>query len=536
MLWCVQDYVWSGITMGMGLESTSAEVTALWPGLDSAINSLIPLENVHRAFPLHSSHGDDLPYLPHRSLDPGAGAITTYRAAQTIVKKAIPPGGELFKSYGDDWFVTRPHYFDDGFPLTSSFPKAQAILAKFQAFDFPPLYDVILEIRETWKASSRVLNALPLSKEDLMLALEEDITQIYQKNATRTLEWLRINGSCVDHIVHKPSTIAGAGEGAFAKRRLPKGTIITGTPLITIADESLLNLYTVPEEDDDASASDEHDGRQRHLKHVIYNYCFGHESTSLLLFPYAAVGALFINHGSGRKTNVRVRWAKPGELRHNDSWFKVSPDRLSDRISEPQLGIEYIAIRDIEEGEELLLDYGDKWDKAWKEHVANWRPSELGSIASDWNQGSSPVRTKDEELRNPYPSSINVRCHVDLLKEEEKWTGQWSRYGGHPDEYFDVYGLPCEVLERSPDNSSYKVAIATDKFTFLPVPHSEFNSDCKFVRHKVPRKAIFFLDAPHKSDLYLENAFRFSVQLPDEMVPQAWRNKHYSKQNDHAEL
>ena len=523
--------------MGMGRESTNAEVTTLWPGLDCAINSLIPLENVHRAFPLHSSHGDDLPYLPHRSVDPGAGAMTTYRAAQTIVKKAIPSGGELFKSYGDNWFITRPHYFDKGFPLTSSFPKAQAILAKFQAFDFPPLYEVMLEIREAWKTSSRVLNALPLNKEDLMLALEEDITQIYQKNATRPLEWLRTHGTCVDHIVHKPSTIPGAGEGAFAKRRLPKGSIITGTPLITIADESLLDLYTEPEDDDDdASSSQEREGRQPYLKQVVYNYCFGHESTSLLFFPYAAIGALFINHGGGENANVRVRWAKPGVLRHNHSWFELNPDQISELVSEPQLGIEYVAIRDIEEGEELFLDYGDKWDKAWKDHIESWRPPLDGSTASDWNQAYRHLRTKEEEMHNPYPSSIDVRCHVDLLKHEAEWTGQWSRYGGHPDEYLDVYGLPCEILERSPDNSSYKVAIATDSFTFLPVPNSKFKSDGKLICHNVPRKAIFFLDAPHKSDLFLENPFRFSVQVPDEMLPQAWRNKVYSKGIDHNEL
>lgn len=95
-----EDYVWDGITMGMGMESDAGfdAVTALWPGLDCAINCLIPLENVHRSFPQHNSHGDDLPYMPHRARDPGAGAVTTYRSAiQTVVKRDVPAGGELFK-------------------------------------------------------------------------------------------------------------------------------------------------------------------------------------------------------------------------------------------------------------------------------------------------------------------------------------------------------------------------------------------------------------------------------------------------------
>jgi hypothetical protein len=248
-----------------------------------------------------------------------------------------------------------------------------------------------------------------------------------------------------------------------------------------------------------------------------------------LVFPYAAVGALFINHGSGQKTNVKVQWAKPGELRHDPSLFELRPDQWNANFLGPHLGIEYIALADIEEGEELFLDYGDSWDKAWKDHVKNWRPPEDATIAADWNKAfADPVRTKEEELTNPYPGSIDLRCHVDLLKNETEWTKEWSRYGGHPqDEYLEVYGLPCEILERSADNSTYNVAVGTDAFTFLPIPQSQFNADGKLIRYNVPRKAIFFLDAPHKSDLYLKNAFRFTVQLPDEMVPDLWRDKRH---------
>jgi hypothetical protein len=98
-----EDYVWDGVTMGMGNECEE-QVTALWPGLDCAVNCNIPLENVERAFPMHPSHGSSL-NQPHRSKDPGAGALTTYRAGTTTVKRDIPAGGELFKFYGDQWCV-----------------------------------------------------------------------------------------------------------------------------------------------------------------------------------------------------------------------------------------------------------------------------------------------------------------------------------------------------------------------------------------------------------------------------------------------
>lgn len=94
------NYVWDGATMGMGMETgEQGEMTALWPGMDCAINCMIPLENVKRAFPRHNSHQDTElnDYMPHRSKDPAAGAVTTYRSGNTIVTREIPAGGELFK-------------------------------------------------------------------------------------------------------------------------------------------------------------------------------------------------------------------------------------------------------------------------------------------------------------------------------------------------------------------------------------------------------------------------------------------------------
>jgi hypothetical protein len=516
--------VWDGKGMGMGLESLEWEVTAVWPGIYCVVNSLIPLENVNIAIPLHSSHGDDLPYMPHSSIDPGAGAITPYRAAPTIVKREIPAGGELFKNYGDTWFVTREDIFGANVPLSESFDEAQDLLYRYDDLDFSPLYDTILGIREVYKNSSRVLNALPLNEDDLRLALEEDIGQIYQKNATRSLEWLRKQGTCVDHIVHMPSTIAGAGEGAFAKRRLPNGTVITGSPLWTIENEHYFDLAGLFTDNDDGGVGE---SNRSHRKQILYNYCFGHDEIDLLFAPYAAFGALFINHGSGQKANVGVQWAKPGTLRHDPSLFELSPHQVVEKIKlGPQLGIEYIALNDIEKGEELFLDYGKKWEDAWDTHVKNWRPVKGATIASDWNRAFvEPVRTKDEELRNPYPASIVVRCHTGLLFEEESTWTQWEliRYGNYGVECLDVYGLPCEILERSPNNSTYKVSINTDKLMMLDVPESLYNSDGEIVLDNVPREAIFFLDAPHQSDLFLENAFRFTIQLPDEMVPEAWK-------------
>ena len=85
------DYVWEGSIMGMGLEVLTSQVSALWPGMDCAINCNTPLTNVKRAFPTYSTLDLD------RSKHPTAGAMTPYRKGITKVSKDIPAGGELFK-------------------------------------------------------------------------------------------------------------------------------------------------------------------------------------------------------------------------------------------------------------------------------------------------------------------------------------------------------------------------------------------------------------------------------------------------------
>ena len=409
--------------------------------------------------------------------------------------------------------------------MSNNFPQAQYLLKTFaEKLKFPPLYDMMLELRNTWK-TSRTLNVLPITKEDIDLALENDVTHIYQKNATRSIEWLQQHGTCIDHIVHRASTIQGAGEGAFAKRALPQGTVVTGSPLLIIHSETFMDMV-------DWYFNEETGQWEKppppYHKQIMYNYCLGHEDSTILLFPYGAVGANYINHNASM-TNIKIQWAEHGKLRHDEAFFKVSPDDMAHAA--PNLGIEYVALRDIAEGEELFLDYGATWDLAWQRHVEQWTPPppEVSTIASDWNErAEEPIRTRLEQARNPYPNTIELRCHSTLLDPRWKEVDSpeiWRRYPNKTgvDEYHYVYGAPCTVLDRSADNSTYKVAIFVDTLTWADLPEEAGEDGLRL--EGVPREAFFFLDATYKSDLYLEGAFRHHIRIPDEMMPDAWRNK-----------
>jgi SET domain-containing protein len=47
---------------------------------------------------------------------------------------------------------------------------------------------------------------------------------------------------------------------------------------------------------------------------------------------------------------------------------------------QPQLAWDFVALRDIDQGEELLLDYGDEWVVSWEKHVDAWQTKWLEKI------------------------------------------------------------------------------------------------------------------------------------------------------------
>jgi hypothetical protein len=259
-------------------------------------------------------------------------------------------------------------------------------------------------------------------------------------------------------------------------------------------------------------------------KQVLVNYCLGHKDSSILLFPYGS-GVHYVNHGNNSsKANVIMQWAEHGTSGHNEAWLDMKPEEMTN-IWETNLGVDYVTTQDIYEGEELFLDYGLNWEEAWQQHVENWEPEEEETTARDWNFNlrDESIRTQQEQQDNPYPKTVEIRCHVHLTETdwEEHATG-WDRYVRSGVEYKMVYGLPCKILERSFDNNTYTVDLLVDRLTYAKVPYDfQYNHE----RTGVPKDAIFFIDAKFESDLYLKNSFRYNIGIPEYMMPKAWKNK-----------
>ena len=103
-------------------------------------------------------------------------------------------------------------------------------------------------------------------------------------------------------------------------------------------------------------------------KQLLLNYCYGHPDTTLILCPYGS-GVNFINHartgGSGESTkqkknheaNVKIVWSQHGTTNQDDTWFTKDPSEMKIDYN-TKVAFDYIATKDIQEGDEILLDYG----------------------------------------------------------------------------------------------------------------------------------------------------------------------------------
>ena len=208
------DYVWDGVSMGMRLELFDVnDISAFWPGIDAMVNSHAGLQNLEKATPMYDPAG------VHRARHHSAGSSSPYDAARAgsgKVIREIPAGAELFKSYGDNWFLQRTWLGQ--IPLSENYQRALELAGNIYAgceeyrCSAEDMYnELFLPFQKIW--DSRTLNAYhDFSWTEMEQALDsEDIGVLLQASATRSVEYLQTHGRCLDHIVHKRSTIDGAG-------------------------------------------------------------------------------------------------------------------------------------------------------------------------------------------------------------------------------------------------------------------------------------------------------------------------------------
>jgi hypothetical protein len=514
--WLLDDYFWNSRLTSGSFEAL--ETNSILPGVGMLPNSYPGLVNTNIRAPGRTA---DL----HRGRDPGTGASTTYHNSLFQATQEIEPGAEIFMDYGSNWFKRRTEEFGL-IPLRKDFAKADALLKKFWKITGGNIDTELAN--DTWaltwrylKDEPRAATAMPKDMADVKCAIETGTAKRSHPNRIQSLEWIEENGQCLDNIRPASSTIQQAGGGAFATRKMEKGQVIAPMPLLHFR-RNQLEVYS-------SAHTDFYDGDVRKIgSQLLLNYAYSHPESSLLLFPYSPV-VNYVNHDA-TKVNAELRWSSAFASHHAD-WLERTPDDLE---CEPHAGLimELVATRDIQDGDEVFLDYGQAWEQAWQDYVKNkWRPTpedEAYVSATQLNLNVRFLKTRTEiegdEAARSVLANVYTVCYIKLIDKPAGTDGKvkvdWRYHPALTEAADNAY--PCDVVERTivetPDDlagngldNTYTVVLKVDENNLKSV-------------EGIPRAAIRFVDQRYTSDQFLPTAFRHTIGIPDHMVPEAWRD------------
>jgi hypothetical protein len=448
----------------------------------------------------------------HRSRDAGVGAFSTRHNLKFEATENVPAGMELFTDYGGDWWDSR----EDGMgqiPRKEHYSQADLVLEFFWE-DWDDYGSSSANITEVYSKTVESITdpmvkmLMPKTVEEAESIKGSKAALLSVPNVIQSQDWLNENGMCIDNIYAGQSSIPQAGRGAFARRNMKSGFVISPMPLMHINKDLLLTFDNLEEK-----------GQQ-----MIMNYVFGHEKSSLVLLPYAPIVNFVNNHVDKSKINAMIRWSK--HPHHKKSWENNS---VKDVLANQQAGLvlELVATTDIAQDEEIYIDYGSRWDKAWADHVENWKPpprsDEYMSVGELNN--AKEVKTEFERISDPLGYNVKTMCwlnaHSFLLAMSHGYSEfRWEDYAIEIDQQLqdDSSLIDCKVSERyeSGQNGSTLYQIYIELF------NREEGNEVDIFIDDVPREAIYFVDEPLTSDEFIEDAFRHMIDIPDDIFPKSW--------------
>ena len=537
-----QKYIWGG-------RSGEKQVSLLCPSFGALPNGH------HSLFNMRQYLGTESDTHLHREEDHSAGSFTLIHDARAFVKESVVAGEELFLDYGQNYFKNRPEYKDVYYD-PGEIMAADDVISGIASFA-EKFQDAGTSSRKS--AERRVLGFLKsmMSKPvaELLPDTFEEIRAIDSvggvarnqlPKSIRSRDWLDEHGSCIDNLKPGLSRTKERGRGAFASRSIKKGDTVTVSPALHVFREKLEHSFF----DDD--------GEKVSMTEQVINYCFGHPESPVLLWPYAPVVNL-INHDRA-SSNVAVRWAD--ESKQPDWWMDKEKRRRviandTDQYGGSGLMLEFVASKDIAKDEEVLLDYGDAWEKAWQEHSETWLPSDAGgkyTATHFYNSKTQhPVlRTVEEQDENPYPPNLEMKCILEYSRSENPYEDVveenaeertvniryvWKHPIPDPTERLFasfVFFRPCRIVAREASAFAEEEGY---RYTVEVLNGEGQEQDSEVRPHEVvlaeglPRSVIQFFDRYRPSDVYTKNAFRMPIGLPGDSFPHEWMQTELQKES-----
>jgi hypothetical protein len=400
-------------------------------------------------------------------------------------------------------------------PLPRDYQKANRLLRKLQSMEFGrtntrslgqtsgsgmwnDLYNIVANQASTWK-KSRILNALPSNATQIKPVLQSGGTsQVDYNRSIVELSWLEAHGQCMDNIKVGQSKNPDSGRGAFANRFILEGGLVAPAPLIHVPDYQVLKMFPPKVSEQDSGKVDPNREGPFTFQ-LMMNYCFGHSHSTLVLCPYGMLTA-YINH-SRDEPNTKLQWSK--EMQHPE-WREWPVDEWG-RDLHAGLSFDFVALRDIQEDEEILIDYGEVWEQSWQEHVRTFVPRENYVPASELNEMMDfTYRTMED--RDYQSDGVQLWCR--------------ARYVSKPRKGWNLKDQECRILKKLGEQDRFIVQIINTehKKSLTNVVPGKIVFD-------VPSAAFYFTDMQDSRDHLQFDAFRHPMMIPDEVFPEAWKMK-----------
>jgi len=278
--------------------------------------------------------------------------------------------------------------------------------------------------------------------------------------------------------------------------------------------------------DHDPNQSDSEQQSYYVIDDIVINYSFSHRDSSVVLTPYGAM-VNYINHHRER-ANVKIIWATKELVAHQPEWLQKDITFLRNARTKIGLSFYYVALRDIKEGEEIFMDYGDDWVNAWEEHVRNWKPKSSYYVhSSEWPE--QHLRTLDELEDNPYPSNLHTICMESFQQKGDRLVYHEPvtdlKMNRKPP---SSVRHPCDVIHRfvkKPPQHHRNATTSTDRIITYTV--KMYFGGHIYTVHNVPRGkyGVMLIDRVQTADWHMPNVFRHPIMIPDEIMPDGWKNK-----------
>mmetsp|Transcript_16208 Transcript_16208/g.22956 ORF Transcript_16208/g.22956 Transcript_16208/m.22956 type:complete len:598 (+) Transcript_16208:37-1830(+) len=340
---------------------------------------------------------------------------------------------------------------------------------------------------------------------------------------------------CLDNVKIGETQVENAGKGLIAAKSIAKEEIVLSSPVVPIHRRDLFG---------DGFSNPNPSGINNYQ--LMLNYALGHGDSDLLLLPYGP----FVNYingsggSAGQKANAVLRWHKTGEKEidaprrlqfHHHELFGEYAKTVTETHGKG-LVVDIVALDTIGAGEEIFLDYGKAWAQAYEDHVKRYQPPSNASTyrtADQWfnNKKLNPhpefLKTVEELKTEPYPDNLQTICYYDsdakIVKVDEETNTNYAVW--EDDSLPHECIRPCNILERYPDPEEEGEMLYTAEMMHFEGEENYWFCNMTSGRHiarDLDFDGILIVDKPYSHDIFLEQALRHEIGVPDDFYPREW--------------